>query len=94
MSDASKYKTVKGIYKTVTVAYKTARGTYKTVKGTYKAVKRRKLVEAGAEGGAPREVADGVERPVVHRVCATTAHSENSRTESCTERYSSQFKNN
>ena len=33
-------------------------------------------------------------RDVLHRVCATTLHSENSRAESFTERYSSQFKNN
>ena len=30
----------------------------------------------------------------VHRLCATTDHSENSYTESCTVRYSSRFKNN
>jgi hypothetical protein len=29
----------------------------------------------------------------VHRLCASTAHSDNSSTESCTERYSSLFKN-
>ena len=42
--------------------------------------------------GAPWDV-DGGRVTFVHRVCATTAQSENSSTESCTERYGSQFKN-
>jgi len=37
---------------------------------------------------------DGLRHLRVERVCATTAHSEYSSTESCTERYSSQFQNN
>ena len=36
----------------------------------------------------------GIRPTFVHRLCATTDHSENFSTESCTVRYSSQFKNN